>query len=238
MRKRYRDPKLGELHKLDLTGSYSATIISDAQLAALVRYLNESETQKEGRRIVRILEDMQALERLEQPVWGDSEEEMAFSQGPNARAMMVTRRGMSVPHPLLRKIAPDKYRRQLEIEERKHAINQELTRNRFYPYVWPSVHRKWMVLWRIQPRAPKRYQVHCGVLEMDDGLTLQMILDFARAGYLNRLRRCTCCNKWLYAKFKHQNFCSTKCQQKHYAQSAEWKAKRRNYMREYRQRTA
>jgi hypothetical protein len=235
MRKRYRHPQLGEFHKLDLTASHSVvTMISDAQLAGLVRYLNESGTQKEGERIVHILEDMQALERLEEPLWGDTEEETAFSTGPNARAMFVMRKGMSVPHPLLRKISPEKYRRQLEIEKRRYAINQELNRNHFYTHVWPSKDGKWRVFWQIQSRAPKRYHVIDGVLEIDDGVALQMILDFAKVGYLNRLRRCTCCNNWLYAKFRHQDFCSTKCQQKHYAISPEWKAKRRDYMRRYR----
>jgi hypothetical protein len=54
-----------------------------------------------------------------------------------------------------------------------------------------------------------------------------------QVGELTRLRRCSQCQKWLFARFRHQTFCSTKCQQKNYTQSDAWKAHRRAYMRRY-----
>ena len=69
------------------------------------------------------------------------------------------------------------------------------------------------------------------------GMAVEVILDIAKVGYLGRLRRCLQCRKWLYARFRHQNFCSVKCQQKQYTGSEEWKAHRRAYMREYYRRT-
>lgn len=228
MRRRYRDSKLGELHKLDLTKSYVGTsIVPDAALNGLVAFLNRGKAHTESNRIVQILEQMQVLEKMKEPVWGETEEEQ------RVEPFLV----QGEVNPRLKTIAPEKYKTQAEFEARKRWVNQQLALNRFLPHVWPSSLGKWIVVWQIQSRAPKRYRLRPGVLDMDDGSSIQLILDLARAGYLNRLRRCHCCRQWLYARFKHQNYCSTKCQQKHYAQSPDWKAKRRDYMREYRQRT-
>ena len=224
MRRRYRDPKLGEFHK------FGTTVVPDAALQGLVAFLNGDKAARESARIVQILEQMLALEKMKQPVWGEAEEE---SQIP----VTVTKAGRTVVNPKLERIAPEKYKLQADFEARKEWVNQQLALNRFLPYAWPSFLGKWIVVWQIQSRAPKRCRLRRGVLDMDDGFGIQLILDLARAGYLNRLRRCHCCRQWLYARFKHQNYCSTKCQQKHYAQSADWRAKRRDYMREYRQRT-
>ena len=62
---------------------------------------------------------------------------------------------------------------------------------------------------------------------------LEMILKLTQIGYLTRLRRCALCQEWLYAKFRHQTFCSMRCQQKRYTRTEEFKAKRRAYMRRY-----
>ena len=62
---------------------------------------------------------------------------------------------------------------------------------------------------------------------------LEVILRLTQIGYLDRLRHCAYCNTWLYAKFRHQTFCSVTCQQKKYTQTDQWRAHRREYMREY-----
>jgi hypothetical protein len=211
-------------------------LISDAELAGLIQYLRSIQTRSGGQQVVRILEVMQELENLDEPGWGDCKEERDFVSGPNARSFTATRRGMTGPHPLLRNIAPDKYRRQLDIDQKKFFLNREFARTRFIPMVWRvGAQAQWFVMWRSKPHRPKKFRGGRGPVELDNGGALQAILTLARAGYLNRLRRCTCCQRWIYARFKHQNFCSTKCQQKHYARSEEWKAKRRRYMRQYRQ---
>lgn len=235
MRKRYRHPTLGEFHRVDLSkGSIATTLVSDAALAGLVGYLNEGEAQGKSKKIIRILEEMLELEKLKEPVWGETKEERDFSSGQGARPMFVTRRGESIPNPLLRKLGPEKYRRQLEIEERKSLLNRELARYRFLPYAWPLQGGQWVVVWQIQPRAPQKRKVHRGIMQLDDASSLQMILDLARARYLNRLRKCSHCHKWLYAKYRHQRFCSTGCQQKYYRDSEEQRKYRREYMRKYR----
>lgn len=229
MLQRYRHPELGHFHRLDLRKSSVGTaFVPDAALAGLVHYLNEADAEGEGRRIIQILQEMLELEKIEPPVWSES------IDGP----MMVMKGGKAVPNPLLRKVAPEKYKLQLEIEKRKFVLNRELARYRFLPFASPRWGGRWLLIWQIQPRARKKLILRRGVLELDDGTALQMILDLARAGYLTRLRRCSHCRRWVYAKFRHQNFCSTKCQQKHYTQSEEWKAHRREYMRRYYQLTA
>lgn len=219
MRARYRHA--GEFHKFHQR-SISTTFVADTDLKGLLSYLDRGKGQKVSRRIVQTLEQMLALEKIKHPLWDE----------PGAATMAG-----GLPHPRFKKIAPEKYRQQEEIEKLRASINQALAMNRFLPHASPNDDGRWNVFWWSISRIPKKLRVHRGVNDIDDGLALQLILELARAGYLNRLRRCSCCNKWLYAQFRHQNYCSTRCQQKHYAQSPEWKVKRRNYMRAYRQRT-
>jgi hypothetical protein len=62
---------------------------------------------------------------------------------------------------------------------------------------------------------------------------LQIVL-LGREGTLWRVRRCLKCGLWFYAKFHHQKFCRTACQQEHYKKSPEWREVRRKYMQRYR----
>lgn len=47
-----------------------------------------------------------------------------------------------------------------------------------------------------------------------------------------RIRECVC-GKWLYSKFSHQRFCSSKCREKAFKSSPEWQEYRRNKARDY-----
>jgi len=57
------------------------------------------------------------------------------------------------------------------------------------------------------------------------------LVRLAERGLLARIRKCTRCNKWFYAKFNHQRFCGKKCQLQHYQTSEEWKERRRERYR-------
>jgi len=61
------------------------------------------------------------------------------------------------------------------------------------------------------------------------------ILDLVRFDRLNNLRRCKlgACKKWYFARFAHQEFCCEKCRTKSQSSAASFKARRREYMREY-----
>lgn len=62
-------------------------------------------------------------------------------------------------------------------------------------------------------------------------LLLTQFHDFAE-----RIRRCDECARWFFAATYHQTYCSGACRQKHASYSAEFKAKRAEYMRGYRPR--
>jgi hypothetical protein len=66
------------------------------------------------------------------------------------------------------------------------------------------------------------------------GQALNCLIYLSEHGRLDRLRECPRCKMWLYARFSHQRFCSKKCQQAYYWASPEWKAHRREWMRDYR----
>lgn len=68
----------------------------------------------------------------------------------------------------------------------------------------------------------------------EKGQALHCLIYLAERGRLDRMRECPHCKKWLFARFSHQRFCSTKCQQAYYWASPEWKAHRREWMRDYR----
>lgn len=60
------------------------------------------------------------------------------------------------------------------------------------------------------------------------------IMRLGQQGVLHRVRQCLKCETWSFAVFRHQQFCSVRCQQSHYKSSEEWKAHRRQWMRQYR----
>jgi hypothetical protein len=223
--------------RFDLRKSHVGTkVMSDSEFVALLGYLNNIGRHSEQKRIVGVLEAMLKLEKSEEPLWGETKEEMEFSSGTRAQSFTVIRHGLAVANPALLQIAPTKYLQQVEFDNLRFFIDRELARNRFIPRLWKTSRGQWVLIWRIASRGAKRLKATKDGIEFGDGDAIQSILTFAQAGKLNRLRRCARCNEWLYANFIHQNFCSTSCQQKYYSKSFEWKAKRREYMRNYRKR--
>ena len=232
MRKRLHSPEFGEYHPLDVgKGGVGTVMVSDAEIRGLIQYLNYAQRKGADRTVLELLEQMLELDKMNRPLWGETEEEREV-------ASMVRKAGRSVLSPVLKKISPEKYRQELAVTDKTYQINRELSKYRFLPRTWSiGAPKPWKVMWEVLPNTPTKVRFREGSFELNDGMALRMILDFARAGYLTRLRKCLRCHNWLYAKFKHQEFCSTKCQQTHYAKSPEWKAKRRDYMRRYRHQT-
>jgi hypothetical protein len=66
-----------------------------------------------------------------------------------------------------------------------------------------------------------------------EGEAVLSVLRLSQKGILDRVRKCPCCGRWFFARFRHQHFCETKCQQKQYRTSESWKAHRREWAREY-----
>lgn len=203
------DRRLERLGRVQIEGGLlgSPTLISD-----LIKFLNGTKTSR-GKRIERILEQMLELEEMTRPI---------KSEEPMIAAVEWERTD------------PEKYRLHWEIEKHKARLQRELSKYHFTPHAevgaggggrGPS---EWAVWWRDDSdfRSKER-------LRMRPSEALELILKLTQAGDLVRLRRCSQCQQWLFARFRHQMFCSTKCQQKNYTQSDTWKAHRRAYMRRY-----
>jgi hypothetical protein len=121
----------------------------------------------------------------------------------------------------LEKVGPDK------IDGPLSELNRDLRRYQFRPWIVPHYDENWHTArWGLN-----WYSGRPGRDPMHTREALDMIFDLARAGHLSRLRRCAQCRNWLYARFRHQIFCSTKCQQKDYRETEAFKAHRRQYMR-------
>jgi len=202
---RDRDRKaLEQLQKVNIAGELppSASLLDD-----LPKFLNETKTAY-GRRIVSILEQMLEIESMTQPL-----------------------HGVVWPALSLKKTDPKKYQLLWEIDKKRAFLERDLAKYRFTPRAEVAVGgdggpSQWVTWWG--PGSRKGWEKH---LRMPATQALELILKLTEMGQLTRLRHCADCRKWLYARFRHQNFCSVKCQQRHYTQSPEWKAHRRAYMR-------
>ena len=63
-------------------------------------------------------------------------------------------------------------------------------------------------------------------------LAVSQLVNLAETKRLSLLRKCAC-EKWFFAKRADQKACSPNCRHKAYEQTEAFKAKRREYMREY-----
>lgn len=197
---------LERLEKANISAGFgfSITLLKD-----LTRLLNQTRTQR-GKKVVHILEQMLELESLAGPIDGI----------------------LCVPEGL-EKTNPKKYKQLWDIAVKNLYLNRELVSYQFRPRAEVCVGgnghaSEWATWWGRDSR--ERREPH---LRLAPSEAVELILKLTGIGELNRLRRCSHCNQWLYARFRHQNFCSMKCQQKHYTQTDEWKARRRAYMRNY-----
>jgi hypothetical protein len=85
-------------------------------------------------------------------------------------------------------------------------------------------------VWRIDWRL-------VGRMDPEQGLALVKLLHLADKGLIGRMRKCAKkdCPKWFYAKFEHQRFHETQCQQETFKTSPEWRKQRAEYMKRLRQ---
>jgi hypothetical protein len=199
--------RLHRLARMNIEGGLppSVTLLRD-----LIKFLNEAKTSR-GKKIVMILEKMLEIEEMTKPIPPEE---------PMVAAVEWERTD------------PKKFQLHWEIAKREAMLERELCKYRFTPHAavllggggqGPS---QWGAWWRGDSR-PERG------LRMVASEALELILKLTEIGDLTRLRRCIHCQKWLFARFRHQTFCSTECQQKNYTQSDAWKAHRRAYMRRY-----
>jgi hypothetical protein len=201
--------KLERLAHVNIEGGLppSPTLLSD-----LINFLDQTQTSR-GKKVLVILEKLLELDAMTKPI---KPEEPMF--------------GAAVEW---ERTDPKKYQLHSEIEKRRVLLARELSKYRFTPHAevvmggggkGPS---QWGVWWRGDVGSESEKH-----LRMRASEALEVILKLTQVGDLTRLRRCTRCHKWLFARFRHQTFCSTECQQKSYTKSERFKAHRRRYMRE------
>lgn len=65
---------------------------------------------------------------------------------------------------------------------------------------------------------------------------VHLLMQLCEAGYFSRIRNCKKCTAWFFAKYRHQVFCSQKCQIAHYRRTDKFKAHHRDYTRTLRRR--
>jgi hypothetical protein len=114
-----------------------------------------------------------------------------------------------------------------EFARARREARKELSHHRMWPdldyFTSPTVRSKGSQL---------MFRWNCGNREASEAVLQIGLLGQERL--LWRVRQCVKCRRWFYARFKHQRFCSTPCQQSHYRESPEWRDGRRRYMQRYR----
>jgi len=200
------------LHRLSRINIEGGLPPSTSLLRDLIKFLNQTKTVR-GKKIVSILERMLELEEMTRPIKPEE---------PMIAAVEWERSD------------PKKYEVHWEIEKRRAMLQNELSEYWFTPHAEVAMGgggqgpSQWAVWWKGDLRSSREEH-----LRMDASEVLELILKLTQVGDLSRLRRCMQCRRWLFASFRHQTFCSRKCQQKNYTQSDAWKAHRRAYMRRY-----
>lgn len=197
------------LERLERANISGGLVSSLTQLNDLTKFLNQTKSQR-GKKVVQILEQMLELEELAEPIDGI----------------------LWVPEGL-ENTDPEKYKLLWNIAVKNLYLNKELAFFQFRPRAEVSVGgsghaSQWSTWWGRDSRERRETELRLAPSE-----AMELILKLTDIGELSRLRRCSHCKQWLYARFRHQNFCSMKCQQKHYTQTDEWRARRRTYMRNY-----
>jgi hypothetical protein len=116
-----------------------------------------------------------------------------------------------------------------KIEGLRSELNRNLQKERFRVSLFSVFDSEWTTSrWGLS-----RFAGGSEADRPEEASALVTFLALAWSDHLNQLRRCPYCQKWLYARYKRQIFCSTKCQQKRYTDTDKFKRHRREYMRDY-----
>jgi len=140
---------------------------------------------------------------------------------------------------------PDEWERELERERLEASINRVIERRRFRPVL--SAHSRLEVYWliankpKVSPAQMKSWhEAGAGVssIPIDSTTAIQIALEMAMAGTLERVRRCRCGLWFLAAPSLKKTFCSDACRFDRYRSTDEYKQERRKYMRDYMRNTS
>jgi hypothetical protein len=116
--------------------------------------------------------------------------------------------------------------------DRQHPIERlkkQLSRYSYHPFFFP-MGAITMVHW--MPAGRRKYVSHGWAIDYDDANAVFDLARLAELELLDRLKKCRC-GRWLFARFAHQRFCSSKCREQEFRSSPEWKEHRRKKARQY-----
>ena len=113
--------------------------------------------------------------------------------------------------------------------DRMNELQRRLRHYTYFPMILPIGPIE-QVHWCPASNA-KKYS-HGWSIDYDDKWAVMDLARIAEIGLLGRLRECTC-GRWIWARFSHQQHCSSKCREKYFRSSESWKAHRREKAREY-----
>jgi hypothetical protein len=104
---------------------------------------------------------------------------------------------------------------------------------KFYPLVWPfgpGLIQQWAPITGPDGTFKKRWPPIAG--EYTDNQAIYELTWLMANHDILRIRQCDC-GRWLYARFRHQRFCSAKCRDKANKLTPKWREYRRKKAREY-----
>ena len=209
------------------------TFSGEKQAGELIEWLN---SKRPGRNVlVRLLDDIQSITRpsaraaqKEQQDRREGEGYLAtVEDGGKLITGHVARLGVG-KHPPVTIDIPRVGKRQISLTDDRLAIEQNKTLMRIN-----AVLSRFKRCAQLAFQVDDRWMVTSSFTGGDVALAVHSMMELAEEGLLHRVRRCRACKRWFFARFRHQDFCSQACQQKHYRSSDEWKAHRREYMRKH-----
>lgn len=125
---------------------------------------------------------------------------------------------------------PKRSAREVALETK---LNHRLLAYRLSPWYYASLGLYPILGWWSKKDRPKDDDDPAANVWFTEEDAIIQIIDLAREGLLSRIRRCPC-RGWFFAKFSHQRFCCTRCQQAYFRSSPEYREKRKKYMKDLR----
>lgn len=117
-----------------------------------------------------------------------------------------------------------------KVNRRGERLIREVN-NRLSHYAWsPAIHAVDFSAFQQRPNWRGRNQSG-----REEKIAVWVLVNALTTGSIDRFRSCSECDRWFYALAEHQRYCSDTCRKKYASRSTEFKTKRRNYMRTYRQ---
>lgn len=209
-------PKRVANRKLDEGQHQSFTPTGEEDRIVLIEWLNAAVGTKSYERVSKLIRNIRAA---------DAAVDSALRDGVFVR---VRRPGDIIP--------AEKRRRRREVDKLLRPVARTFAGYVFHPRltcILLDKRRWWFDLFCESVRSDYKFIRPNGrrVYEAD---AVFGVLRLASYGFLDRIRGCLTCQKWLYAHPSHKKFCNSACQLKYFASSPRQKEKRAAYMRRYR----